>query len=82
MIPECPRIRCESGQNRSGLLREIRTSIRSEPFTDRYDVIPGRELGSRVGYHDIIAVPFMLYGSESPVATSAVLHGNSSGDVM
>ncbi|KAK9953687.1 hypothetical protein ABG768_017664 [Culter alburnus] len=52
MIPECPRttesrsrVRCESGQNRSGLLREIRTAIRSEPFTDRYDVIPGRELG-------------------------------------
>lgn len=50
MIPECPtesrgRVRCESGQNRSGLLREIRTAIRSEPFTDRYDVIPGKELG-------------------------------------
>ncbi|XP_067234329.1 serine/threonine-protein kinase 17A isoform X2 [Chanodichthys erythropterus] len=56
MIPECPRttesrsrVRCESGQNRSGLLREIRTAIRSEPFTDRYDVIPGRELGSAAG---------------------------------
>nr|AAI34811.1 Zgc:158623 protein [Danio rerio] len=52
MIPECPRttdsrsrIRCESGHNRSGLLREIRTAIRSEPFTERYDVIPGKELG-------------------------------------
>ncbi|KAF4096128.1 serine/threonine-protein kinase 17A [Onychostoma macrolepis] len=52
MIPECPRtteprsrIRCEPGQNRSGLLREIRTAIRSEPFTEHYDVIPGRELG-------------------------------------
>ncbi|KAK2869724.1 hypothetical protein QQF64_022396 [Cirrhinus molitorella] len=52
MIPECPRtteprsrIRCESGQNRSGLLHEIRTAIRSEPFTDHYDVIPGKELG-------------------------------------
>uniref|UniRef100_A0A8C1JDZ3 Serine/threonine-protein kinase 17A n=1 Tax=Cyprinus carpio TaxID=7962 RepID=A0A8C1JDZ3_CYPCA len=49
MIPECPEprssIRCESGQNRSGLLREIRTAIRSEPFTERYDVIPGKELG-------------------------------------
>uniref|UniRef100_A0A673GYS1 non-specific serine/threonine protein kinase n=1 Tax=Sinocyclocheilus rhinocerous TaxID=307959 RepID=A0A673GYS1_9TELE len=52
MIPECPRtteprsrIRCESGQNRSGLLREIRTAVRSEPFTERYDVIPGKELG-------------------------------------
>ncbi|XP_026104635.1 serine/threonine-protein kinase 17A [Carassius auratus] len=49
MIPECPeprsRIRCESGPDRSGLLREIRTDIRSEPFTERYDVIPGRELG-------------------------------------
>ncbi|XP_073687139.1 serine/threonine-protein kinase 17A [Garra rufa] len=52
MIPECPRtteprnrIRCESGQNRSGLLQEIRTAIRSEPFTEHYDVIPGKELG-------------------------------------
>ncbi|XP_016298762.1 serine/threonine-protein kinase 17A-like [Sinocyclocheilus anshuiensis] len=49
MTPECPeprsRIRCESGQNRSGLLREIRTAVRSEPFTERYDVIPGKELG-------------------------------------
>ncbi|RXN04334.1 serine threonine- kinase 17A-like protein [Labeo rohita] len=52
MIPECPRttesrsrIRCESGQNRSGLLHEIRTAIRSEPFTEHYDVIPGKELG-------------------------------------
>ncbi|KAK7124108.1 hypothetical protein R3I93_022271 [Phoxinus phoxinus] len=52
MIPECPRtsesrsrVRCESGQNRSGLLCEIRTAIRSEPFTERYDVTPGRELG-------------------------------------
>ncbi|XP_042607922.1 serine/threonine-protein kinase 17A [Cyprinus carpio] len=47
MIPECPRtteprslIRCESG-----VLREIRTDIRSEPFTERYDVIPGKALG-------------------------------------
>ncbi|XP_051969409.1 serine/threonine-protein kinase 17A [Xyrauchen texanus] len=52
MIPECPRttesrsrILCESGQNRSGLLREIRTAIRSEPFTVHYDIIPGKELG-------------------------------------
>lgn len=52
MIPECPRtteprsrIRYESGQNRHGLLREIRTAIRSEPFTERYDVTPGKELG-------------------------------------
>lgn len=49
MIPECPRtaessrIRCESGQN--GLLREIRTAIRREPFTEYYDIIPGKELG-------------------------------------
>lgn len=56
MIPECPRtaessrIRCESGQNRNGLLREIRTAIRREPFSEYYDIIPGKELG-RYGTH-------------------------------
>lgn len=58
MIPECPRTsemrsrtRCHYGQaaepnqNRSGLLSEIKTSIKNEPFTDHYDIIPGRELG-------------------------------------
>ncbi|XP_073669318.1 serine/threonine-protein kinase 17A isoform X1 [Paramisgurnus dabryanus] len=51
MIPECPRapdssqVRVESGQNRSGLLRDIRTAIRRETFTEHYDIIPGKELG-------------------------------------
>ncbi|XP_051970872.1 serine/threonine-protein kinase 17A-like [Xyrauchen texanus] len=52
MIPECPRttasrnrIQCESVQNRPGLLRETRTAIRSEQFTEHYDIIPGKELG-------------------------------------
>ncbi|XP_056593699.1 serine/threonine-protein kinase 17A [Triplophysa dalaica] len=51
MIPVSPRtaessrIRCESGQNRNGLLREIRTAIRREPFTESYDIIPCKELG-------------------------------------
>lgn len=56
MIPVSPRtaessrIRCESGQNRNGLLRETRTAIRREPFTESYDIIPCKELG-RYGTH-------------------------------
>ncbi|XP_074550114.1 serine/threonine-protein kinase 17A [Halichoeres trimaculatus] len=60
MIPECPRAgdsrsrtrfqtnpALEPGQSRSGsgLLSEIRTSIRNEPFTEHYTIIPGKELG-------------------------------------
>ncbi|XP_030625690.1 serine/threonine-protein kinase 17A [Chanos chanos] len=57
MIPECPRTiearsrtRChgqvaESNQNRCGLLSEIKTTIKTEPFTDHYNLIPGKELG-------------------------------------
>lgn len=35
---------------------------------------------SRVGYHDIIVVPFKSSGAKSPVAASAVHHGNRAGD--
>ncbi|TRY98070.1 hypothetical protein DNTS_004437 [Danionella cerebrum] len=52
MLPDSPaapgsrdRRRCEPRENRSGLLREIRTTIRTESLTERYDVIPGKELG-------------------------------------
>ncbi|KAM7370210.1 hypothetical protein PAMP_011481 [Pampus punctatissimus] len=60
MIPECPRIvdarsrarhqhspAAEPSQSRSvgGLLSHITTSIKSEPFTDHYTIIPGKELG-------------------------------------
>ncbi|KAE8280132.1 Serine/threonine-protein kinase 17A [Larimichthys crocea] len=60
MIPECPRAgesrsrarfqhspAAEPSQNRSasGLLSEIQTSVNSEPFTDHYTIIPGKELG-------------------------------------
>ncbi|XP_045917264.1 serine/threonine-protein kinase 17A [Micropterus dolomieu] len=60
MIPECPRAgdtrsrtriqlspAAEPSQDRSasGLLSEIKTTICSEPFTEHYAVIPGKELG-------------------------------------
>ncbi|KAI3355526.1 hypothetical protein L3Q82_017904 [Scortum barcoo] len=60
MIPECPRAGDSRARNRvqqspaaepaqtrghSGLLSEIRTTISSEPFTDHYSMIPGKELG-------------------------------------
>lgn len=60
MIPECPRAgesrsrtRVQRGpaaelrQDRSisGLLSEIKTTIHTEPFTDHYTIIPGKELG-------------------------------------
>ncbi|KAM6953668.1 serine/threonine-protein kinase 17A [Aplochiton taeniatus] len=60
MIPECPRTsetrtrtRChygqtaETNQNNSagGLLSEIKTPIKNEPFTDHYSIMPGKELG-------------------------------------
>ncbi|KAI1889017.1 hypothetical protein AGOR_G00174720 [Albula goreensis] len=55
MIPECPRSsetrsrsRChgtEPIQTRSGLLSEIKTPIKTEPFNEHYSLIPGKELG-------------------------------------
>ncbi|KAL1006336.1 hypothetical protein UPYG_G00071010 [Umbra pygmaea] len=58
MIPECPRTSetrsrtlchyghaTEPNQNRCGLLSEITTPIKNEPFTDHYTIIPGKELG-------------------------------------
>ncbi|XP_075941564.1 serine/threonine-protein kinase 17A [Anarhichas minor] len=60
MIPECPRAgdsRSRTGLQHSpaaepsrgcgisGLLSEIQTSISSEPFSDHYTIIPGKELG-------------------------------------
>lgn len=60
MIPECPRAvdsrsrtrfqqspAAEPSQVRSvsGLLSEVKTTINSEPFTDHYTIIPGKELG-------------------------------------
>uniref|UniRef100_UPI0037E9030E serine/threonine-protein kinase 17A n=1 Tax=Semicossyphus pulcher TaxID=241346 RepID=UPI0037E9030E len=60
MIPECPRAgdsrsrtrfqhnpASEPNQSRSvsGLLSEIKTTIKYEPFTDHYTIIPGKELG-------------------------------------
>ncbi|KAL7874150.1 hypothetical protein SRHO_G00051200 [Serrasalmus rhombeus] len=47
MIPECPaaRSRAQSNHSRSGLLCEIKSSIRNEPFSDHYSLIPGKELG-------------------------------------
>nr|XP_023855859.1 serine/threonine-protein kinase 17A [Salvelinus alpinus] len=58
MIPECPRsgetrnrTQCHYGQvaepnqNCFGLLSEIKTLIKNEPFTDHYTIIPGKELG-------------------------------------
>ncbi|XP_028822877.1 serine/threonine-protein kinase 17A [Denticeps clupeoides] len=57
MIPECrraaesrSRTRCHGQpgdfqQNRAGLLSDIRTAVRTEAFTDNYDIIPGKELG-------------------------------------
>ncbi|XP_071386407.1 serine/threonine-protein kinase 17A [Centroberyx affinis] len=60
MIPECPRAgetrsrtRYQHGQaaepnqtrSASGLLSEIKTTIKSEPFTEHYTIIPGKELG-------------------------------------
>ncbi|XP_031729552.1 serine/threonine-protein kinase 17A isoform X2 [Anarrhichthys ocellatus] len=64
MIPECPRAgdsRSRTGLQHSpaaeptrgcgisGLLSEIQTSISSEPFSDHYTIIPGKELGSAAG---------------------------------
>ncbi|XP_060920392.1 serine/threonine-protein kinase 17A [Labrus mixtus] len=60
MIPECPRSgdprsrtrfqhnnAAEPNQTRgvSGLLSEIKTTVKNEPFTDHYTIIPGKELG-------------------------------------
>ncbi|KAJ8376527.1 hypothetical protein SKAU_G00071070 [Synaphobranchus kaupii] len=55
MIPECPRspetrnhTRCQGAeltQTRSGLLSEIKTPIKTEPFNEHYSLIPGKELG-------------------------------------
>ncbi|XP_029385103.1 serine/threonine-protein kinase 17A [Echeneis naucrates] len=60
MIPECPRAGDSRSRSRfprtpaaepspgraaSGLLSEITTTINSEPFTDHYTILPGKELG-------------------------------------
>ncbi|KAI1902130.1 hypothetical protein AGOR_G00041540 [Albula goreensis] len=56
MIPEGPRNnemrsrpqchgRTDSTQSHSALLSEIRTPIKTEPFSDLYSLIPGKELG-------------------------------------
>lgn len=60
MIPECPRAgesrtrtrfqqspaaEPSPGRSISGLLREIKTTVNNEPFTDHYTIIPGKELG-------------------------------------
>ncbi|XP_028290286.1 serine/threonine-protein kinase 17A [Gouania willdenowi] len=60
MVPECPGSAEPLGRSRghrspagggsdvrgaSGLLTRINTSIHSEPFTDHYTIIPGKELG-------------------------------------
>ncbi|XP_061111827.1 serine/threonine-protein kinase 17A-like [Conger conger] len=56
MMPELPqrneirsrplcRGRTDSNQNRSALLSEIKTPIKTEPFSDQYSLIPGKELG-------------------------------------
>ncbi|XP_041103903.1 serine/threonine-protein kinase 17A-like [Polyodon spathula] len=58
MIPECPqstdtrgrsRYHSQNGEqnqpSRSGLLSEIQTPIRTEPFSNSYSLIPGKELG-------------------------------------
>ncbi|KAM4606164.1 serine/threonine-protein kinase 17A [Polymixia lowei] len=56
MIPECPRTsetrsrtRCQHGPDQnhraSGLLSQTNTTIKNEPFSDHYTIIPGRELG-------------------------------------
>ncbi|KAK6490662.1 serine/threonine-protein kinase 17A-like [Huso huso] len=57
MIPECPqsantrgRSRChsqngEKSHSRTGLLSEIQTPIRTEPFSNIYSLISGKELG-------------------------------------
>uniref|UniRef100_A0A673VKB9 WW domain binding protein VOPP1 n=1 Tax=Salmo trutta TaxID=8032 RepID=A0A673VKB9_SALTR len=65
MIPECPRsgetrsrTQCHYGQvaepkqNCFGLLSEIKTLIKNEPFTDHYTIIPGKELGRCRSYED------------------------------
>ncbi|XP_072534814.1 serine/threonine-protein kinase 17A isoform X2 [Salminus brasiliensis] len=50
MIPDCPaRSRAQASHSRSGLLCEVRSTIRSEPFSDHYSLIPGKELGSAAG---------------------------------
>ncbi|KAJ8406941.1 hypothetical protein AAFF_G00292170 [Aldrovandia affinis] len=56
MMPDCPRNsetrthqlcrgQPESNQNRSALLSEIKTPIKTESFSDQYSLIPGKELG-------------------------------------
>ncbi|KAG7336322.1 hypothetical protein KOW79_001015 [Hemibagrus wyckioides] len=54
MIPECPSRTVEArnrsrwhegGQSRSGLLCDIHSVIKREPFTEYYTLIPGKELG-------------------------------------
>ncbi|XP_070841785.1 serine/threonine-protein kinase 17A [Chaetodon trifascialis] len=60
MIPECPRAGDSRGRSRhqhspaaepsqargaSGLLSHIQSTVNSEPFTDHYTIIPGKELG-------------------------------------
>ncbi|XP_049912040.1 serine/threonine-protein kinase 17A [Epinephelus moara] len=60
MIPECPRAGTSRSRTRfqhspaaepsqarggSGLLSDIKTTISTEPFTDHYTIIPGKELG-------------------------------------
>ncbi|XP_076577594.1 serine/threonine-protein kinase 17A [Chaetodon auriga] len=60
MIPECPRAGDSRSRSRrqhspaaepsqargaSGLLSHIQTTVNSEPFTDHYTIIPGKELG-------------------------------------
>ncbi|KAK3551938.1 hypothetical protein QTP70_031517 [Hemibagrus guttatus] len=54
MIPECPSRTVEArnrsrwhegGQSRSGLLCDIYSVIKREPFTEYYTLIPGKELG-------------------------------------
>ncbi|TNN32003.1 Serine/threonine-protein kinase 17A [Liparis tanakae] len=58
MIPECPRTGDPRSRTRGqqrpagaasrgagGLLSDIQTAISSDPFTDHYTLIPGKELG-------------------------------------
>lgn len=34
-----------AGRSVGGLLSEIQSSIKQQPFTDHYSIIPGKELG-------------------------------------
>ncbi|XP_025902493.1 serine/threonine-protein kinase 17A [Nothoprocta perdicaria] len=43
--PAPPQAQPGRGRRRGGLLSEIRTPIRTEPFQERYSLSPGRELG-------------------------------------